>query len=185
MKTTKQVIAESLKRLLLKKPITRITIGDIAEDCNISRNTFYYHFNDIYDLVEWMCEEDARAALNGNRTAATWRQGFVSLLKAVEANKPFIVNVYRSVDRMQIERYLQRVTEKLLLDVIDEQARGIPISDENKRFIANFYTYGFMGVMLEWIHYDMKVPPEQVAEITDKIIHGDFSRAIERLSEKN
>ena len=60
--TTRQAIAESLKHLLLKKPINKITIKDIIEDCHISRMTFYYHFNDIYDLVEWMTEEDARAA---------------------------------------------------------------------------------------------------------------------------
>ena len=56
MTNTKQAIAESLKHLLLKKPITKITINDITEDCHISRMTFYYHFNDIYDLVEWVCE---------------------------------------------------------------------------------------------------------------------------------
>lgn len=184
MNTTKQAIAESLKHLLLKKPITRITINDIAEDCHISRMTFYYHFNDIYDLVEWMCEEDARRALGENRTLDTWQQGFLSLLNTVQANKPFIVNVYRSVDRAQIEQYLKRVTEKLLLTVIDEQAQGIDITDENKRYIASFFTYGFIGIMLEWIHYDMKVPPERIVETTEKIIHGDFRRAVERLAEK-
>ena len=62
MTNTKQAIAESLKHLLLRKPITKITINDITEDCGISRMTFYYHFNDIYDLVEWVCAEEARAA---------------------------------------------------------------------------------------------------------------------------
>ena len=63
MTNTKQAIAESLKHHLLRKPITKITINDITEDCGISRMTFYYHFNDIYDLVEWVCTEEARAAL--------------------------------------------------------------------------------------------------------------------------
>lgn len=46
--------------LLLKKPLNKITINDIAEDCGINRMTFYYHFQDIYDLVEWACLEDAK-----------------------------------------------------------------------------------------------------------------------------
>ena len=79
MTNTKQAIAESLKHLLLRKPITKITINDITEDCGISRMTFYYHFNDIYDLVEWACEEEARAALSDDRTAETWQMGFRSL----------------------------------------------------------------------------------------------------------
>lgn len=57
---TKRAIEASLKNLLLKKPFDKITINDIAEDCGISRMTFYYHFKDIYDLVEWACEEDAK-----------------------------------------------------------------------------------------------------------------------------
>lgn len=61
---TKRALEQSLKNLLLKKPLTKITIGDITEDCGINRMTFYYHFKDIYDLVEWACLEDARRALD-------------------------------------------------------------------------------------------------------------------------
>ena len=50
---TKRALEESLKRLLLEKPLGKITIADITSDCGISRMTFYYHFQDIYDLVEW------------------------------------------------------------------------------------------------------------------------------------
>ena len=62
---TKRALAASLKHLLLQKPLTKITIRDIAEDCGVSRMTFYYHFKDIYDLAEWTCAEDAARALEG------------------------------------------------------------------------------------------------------------------------
>ena len=65
---TKRALEQSLKNLLLKKPLTKITINDIAEDCGINRMTFYYHFKDIYDLVEWSCLEDARKALEEKKT---------------------------------------------------------------------------------------------------------------------
>ena len=55
---TKRALEASLKNLLLQKPLSKITINDIAEDCGINRMTFYYHFRDIYDLIEWSCEED-------------------------------------------------------------------------------------------------------------------------------
>ncbi|MFR8027761.1 TetR/AcrR family transcriptional regulator, partial [Eisenbergiella massiliensis] len=54
---TKTALEASLKKLLLKKPLDKITIRDLTEDCGISRMTFYYHFKDIYDLVEWICYE--------------------------------------------------------------------------------------------------------------------------------
>ena len=55
LNTTKIALEDSLKRLLLRKPLDKITITDITTDCGISRMTFYYHFKDIYDLVEWCC----------------------------------------------------------------------------------------------------------------------------------
>ena len=96
---TKRALAASLKNMLLKKPLNKITINDIAEDCGINRMTFYYHFKDIYDLVEWTCEEDAAKALEGKKTYNTWQQGFLNIFYAVLENKPFIMNVYRSVSR--------------------------------------------------------------------------------------
>lgn len=65
---TKRALEQSLKRLLLQKPLNKITISDITDDCGISRMTFYYHFKDIYDLVEWACLQDASGALQEKRT---------------------------------------------------------------------------------------------------------------------
>ena len=56
---TKRALATSLKKLLSQKELTKISIKDITDDCGIQRQTFYYHFTDIYDLVEWICLEDA------------------------------------------------------------------------------------------------------------------------------
>lgn len=65
---TKRALEASLKNLLLQKPLNKITISDITEDCGINRMTFYYHFKDIYDLVEWSCVEDATRALQDKKT---------------------------------------------------------------------------------------------------------------------
>ena len=109
---TKRALEASLKHLLLQKPLHKITINDITEDCGINRMTFYYPFKDIYDLVEWSCEEDARKALAGNRTYDTWQQGFLQILQAVLENKPFIMNVYHSVSREQVEKVWRGKWEK-------------------------------------------------------------------------
>ena len=67
MNTTKIALEASLKELLKKKPFDKITIADLTEDCGISRMAFYYHFKDIYDLVEWVCVEDATRILGENK----------------------------------------------------------------------------------------------------------------------
>lgn len=179
---TKRAIEQSLKRLLLKKPLTKITINDIAEDCGINRMTFYYHFKDIYDLVEWACLEDARAALEEKRTYDTWQEGFLQIFEAVQVNKPFIMNVYRCVHQEQVEQYLKPLVDRLLLDVINEEAAGMTVREEDKKFIAQVYSYVFVGLMLDWIKDDMQGDPETLIRQLATLIRGNVAQGLQRFS---
>ena len=177
---TKRALEQSLKNLLLKKPLTKITVGDITDDCGINRMTFYYHFKDIYDLVEWSCLEDAKMALEEKKTYDTWQQGLLQIFKAVQENKPFILFVCRCVHREQVEKYLQPLVDQLLLNVINEEAAGITVRDEDKQFIAQVYSYMFIGLMLDWIKDDMREDPQQIVEKLSKLIKGSVSVALSR-----
>lgn len=177
---TKRAIEQSLKNLLLKKPLTKITINDIAEDCGINRMTFYYHFKDIYDLVEWACMEDARKALEDNRTYDTWQQGFLQIFEAVRENKPFIMNVYRCVRKEDVERYLNPLVDDLILGVVNEECLGMSIRDEDKLFISRVYAYIFVGLMMDWIKEDMAEDPHQIVDRLAKLIQGSIPVAVAR-----
>ena len=177
---TKYALENSLKRLLAQKPLNKITVSDITEDCGINRMTFYYHFKDIYDLVEWACLEDAKAALADKKTSLTWQQGFLQIFLAVRENKPFILNVYRCVSREMVEKYLNPLTENLLMGVINELSAGMVVRDEDKAFIAQVYSYAFVGLMLDWIKSDMAEDPETLVARFAKVIHNDISGALNR-----
>ena len=177
---TKRALEQSLKNLLLKKPLTKITVSDIAADCGINRMTFYYHFKDIYDLVEWACLEDATRALDEKKTCDTWQQGLLQIFEAVQQNKPFILNVYRCVHREQVEKYLQPLVDHLLLDIIQEKSDGMTVRDEDKQFIAQIYSYIFIGLMLDWIKEDMRENPQNIVDRLAKLITGSISAALAR-----
>lgn len=176
--TTKRALEASLKNLLLLKPLDKITIKDIAEDCGINRMTFYYHFKDIYDLVEWTCVEDASKALEGKKTYDTWQQGFLQIFEAVLANKPFIMNVYHSVSREQVEIYLYKLVYGLTIGVVNEKSTGMTIRDEDKKFIADFYKYAFVGLMLDWIKNGMKDDPHLIIDRLGSLVHGNITSAL-------
>ena len=177
---TKRALEQSLKNLLLKKPLTKITVSEIADDCGINRMTFYYHFKDIYDLVEWSCLEDAKRALDEKKTYDTWQQGLLQIFEAVQQNKPFILNVYRCVHREQVEKYLQPLVDELLIGVIEEKANGMTVRDEDKQFIAQAYGYMFIGLMLDWIKDNMREDPQQIVDRLNRLIKGSLSAALSR-----
>ena len=178
---TKRALEASLKHLLLQKPLNKITINDIAEDCGINRMTFYYHFRDIYDLVEWACQEDARRILDGKRTYTTWQEGFRRILDGLIDNRPFILNVYRSVRREQVETFLFQVTHGLLMGVVEELDPRGEVREEDKAFLADFYKYAFVGLVLDWIRTGMKGEPAELARRVELVVSGSFAQALERL----
>lgn len=178
---TKVAMSNALKEQLKKKKLSKITINDIASACNISRMTFYYHFQDIYDLTEWTLEEAAGRAIGENRTYESLQQGFEGLLRELQANQTLILNIYRSMDREMIERYLLKKAESLLMSVVEHESHGLPVNEENKRRVAIFYSYAFLGVLMEWIGKGMAAPPREVVKMVSAIVQGDFRNSLENL----
>ena len=181
---TKSLIADTFSQMLDKEDIDKITVTKLIAECHISRQTFYYHFKDIYDLVEWSCLEDAKRALQGKKTYDTWQEGILQIFEAVLENKPFILNAYHSVSREQIENYLFHLTYDLLKAVVEEKTAGMQIREEQKEFIANFYKYSFVGIMLDWIKQGMK---EDYSEIVDNMaltLHGSITNSVQNFLSK-
>lgn len=178
---TKVAMSNALKEQLKKKKLSKITINDIASACNISRMTFYYHFQDIYDLTEWTLEEAAGRAIGENRTYDSWQYGFENLLEELQGNQVLILNIYRSMDREMIERYLLKKAESLLMPVVEQESHGLPVNEENKRRVAIFYSYAFLGVLMEWIGKGMAAPPREVVKMVSAIVQGDFRNSLENL----
>ena len=143
---TKKALAQSLKELCAEKPLNKITVGELCERTGIRRQTFYYHFDDIADLVEWICQSEADVALKQNRDYTTWEEGFLDIFLLAKKEKSFVMNIYHSVSKDTLMRYLYHLTLPLLNHVVNEVATSLRIQDIaqiDKDFIANFYTVSF------------------------------------------
>ena len=84
------------------------------------------------------------------------------------------------MSREQIENYLFRLTFDLLKGVVDEEAKGMSVREEDKVFIADTYKYAFVGIMLNWIKHDMLENPKVIIDKLDKVVSGGFKSALER-----
>lgn len=181
---TKKAIAVSLKQLLLTKKLNKITVSDIADECGINRQTFYYHFQDIYDLVEWICITDTENVLKENRTYDTWQEGFLSIFELAKQDKPFIDNIYHSIKYESLVQYLYKLVYPLLKSVVVEKAKDYIISDEYIEFIANFYKYAFVGLLLEWIDKDMRGTPDVIVDMVSATVQGTIEKYLQNYGRK-
>ena len=181
---TKIALANSLKKLLQVKTLDKITVKDIVEDCGVNRQTFYYHFHDIYDLLGWFFIQEGEKVIGNKKTYTTWQQGFLQAFQYVNKDKKFIINAYNSIGRDHLEKYLYIIVFELLKNVVEEKAVGIKVSEENKKFVADFYKYAFVGLSLEWIRTGMKENPEAIIEKLSTLIKGDIELSLKKLEEK-
>lgn len=177
---TKKAFAASLKKILAQKPLDKIKITDITEDCEVNRQTFYYHFKDIYDLLEWVYTNEGIKALEGKKTYDTWQQGFLLLFQYILDNKSFVLNTFNSVSREYLEGYLYNETYSLLIEIVEEKSKGMSIRERDKSFIADFYKYAFVGLLINWIKSGMRENPKDIIKKLNTLIHGNIEEALER-----
>ena len=167
---TKLQLEDAFKELLLEKTFHKITIKDLTDKCHISRMAFYYHFQDLYDLTEWILIEDARKALNEKKNYAHWKEGLSNIFETVYINKPFILNVYHDISRDKIEKILF----KLVIFILNQQ----------KDFIAHFYKYGFVGVMLDWIDSGMDEDYQMILDDLEMTVLGTIDLSIQNFTNR-
>ena len=180
--TTKKAIALALKELLNQKQLSKITVNDIAEHCDINRQTFYYHFQDINDLVEWICNESADKALKDKDNYENWMDGFLSVFEIIQKDKIFITNIYKSVSLEILQTYLYKLVYPIIYKVVDEKAKGRGIKEDDKKFITDFYMYSFVAIVLEWIKHDMKEDPRIIVSRVNYIVEGSIDQALNNLT---
>ena len=134
--TTKRALEASLKKLLLKKPLNKITINDITEDCGVNRMTFYYHFKDIYDLVDWILVEDAAEALEGRQNFETWSEALLDALQRIQD----IIDFYKYALVGMVLEWVRRdmKTEPTLM----AERLNIMMHGDLKRALLRFSTDG-------------------------------------------
>lgn len=176
---TKRALAASLGKLLLQKQFDKITVIDITEACGVNRQTFYYHFKDIQDLLEWLFNDSIEQAVRDKKTYTTWQQGFLQILHTIQHHKTAILNVYKAMRYEKLVYYMQTVTTSFILSVVEEKAQYVALAEEDLRFITSFYAYAFSGIILDWIRRGMSQNPEQITENLSLLVKGDFTRAVE------
>lgn len=175
---TKKALAQSLKRLMNTTPLGKITVNDIVSDCEVNRRTFYYHFQDIYALLEWIFKNEVANVMAENKTYKTWQEGFLRIFHYLSENRKMVINTYNSIGRDKLETHLYSAVYSLVLNVVDEITIGLEVEGKEKEFVVDFYKVALVGLLLEWIRKDMQENPEQIISNLNKIISGDTYKAL-------
>lgn len=148
---TQKALAESLKKLLNRKTLNKITVSDITNDCGVNRQTFYYHFHDVYELVDWIFAEEMKRYAQEGFTPDNWRDVMTQLMDNFLEERHFIINVYNSLNRKELEKYMRVFVKPAVTDIVNEIARNYDVSAEDIDFLTSTLTASLTGIVAEWI----------------------------------
>ena len=181
---TRKAIIQTFREMLEKSPLDKITVTNIIEKCGINRNTFYYYFRDIYDLLDAFFREELEKVLEENAD-----ESLENLLKAVmemvRENRKIVYHIFNSLNRDQLERYFFESTHKHMYELVRKDAEGLDVTDTDIKYVAEFYRFAFMGFFLKYLWNDMKPDINEYVDKLGTIIRGNIRQALENCADKN
>lgn len=177
---TKRAITESFIRLIGEKPLDKITVKDIVEDCGITRNTFYYHYQDIYELLHEILEHETEPLMAEFCDEGAWEEIFVRAAHFLLENRRAAAHIFHSNRRQEVEVYVDRLSKLVMEGFVRHQAGTIPAQEEDVCLIAAFYRYAMAGILREWFNGGMKDEPEQMIRRAARLFEGNIETALHR-----
>lgn len=175
---TKNAICETFGHLLQIKSFDRITIKDIVEECGINRNTFYYYFKDIYDLMEDVLLTETKRVLDAQQSNHTCRKEFQQISNFITDYKTSISHIYYSKSRDVFINYLFTVSEMIINRYIDSLPIDKNISLNNKKFVCDFYRFSLVGIIINWVENGMEEDSQQFIKKMSDIFENTVEIAL-------
>lgn len=150
---TKKTLAESLKKAMKNKPFKKITVSELIQDCDINRNTFYYHFEDIYALLKWMFEQEAIEVVKSFDILVNYEKAINFVMDYIEANDYIISCAYDSIGQDELKRFFYADFLEIIGRLIGraEEITDKTLSEDYKEFLSHFYMEAMAGMLIEWI----------------------------------
>ena len=170
----KRVLASTLKEMAEKKSLSKITINDLTQACDVSRQTFYNNFKDIYDLVEWIYLKEVVTPIERGKIYDKWQDAITSIFQYISENHVFVLNTYRSFGKGFLEKVLRQEIELFLSNQVFKKIEVTKEEVKQVEFSYSFYTYALVGVGLDWIEKQMPESVEELVERIERVMLGEI-----------
>ncbi|OJU10527.1 MAG: dihydroxyacetone kinase transcriptional activator DhaS [Clostridiales bacterium 43-6] len=177
---TKKALSSGLKNLMKHTGFDKITIAGITKQCGLNRQTFYYHFQDKYELLNWICYNEVILPLSENLTFDTWGDRILTMLTTMKNESYFYINTLKSSGANEFEQYLLSFAKGFFAEIIEKLDLNHSVSKENVDFIAQFYSFGVVGVIVSWAKTEMTATPESLTEKVKALVNDSKMFAVKR-----
>lgn len=180
---TKNLIKQEFIKLLNKKSLHNITVTEIAKQCKIERKTFYYHYENLPQLVKEIFDEELEDVIKEFNETLSWEESFISAEKFILDNKKVVKHMYESDYKIELEKYIFSISGEIMRKYVRRVAKDTKAQEIDIKLIAYFYQCALSLSLVEWVATDMKTDPKLVTRRLGKLMDGNILESLKR-SEK-
>ena len=180
---TKNLIKQEFIKLLNKKSLHNITVTEIAKQCKIERKTFYYHYENLPQLVREIFDEELENVIEEFNETLSWEESFISAAKFILENKKVVKHMYESDYKVELEKYIFSISGEIMRKYVRRVAKDTKAQEIDIKLIAYFYQCALSSSLVEWVATDMKTDPKLVTRRLGKLMDGNILESLKR-SEK-
>lgn len=159
---TKSAIAAAMKQLMQATPFDRITTADILQAGSISRKTFYYHFRDKYDVVNWIFETEIVGGIMECTSLDSWHEASYRMCRYFRDNCAFFKNAVNAKGQNCFIQFLHVMVVGQMERLCRSAREEGKLDDADFRFLVEFYYNAFIGVFIPWVKDDMSEDPDNL-----------------------
>ncbi|WP_449072985.1 TetR/AcrR family transcriptional regulator C-terminal domain-containing protein [Ruminococcus sp.] len=147
----KKMLSASLKHCMEKKSLSKITVTDIVTDCGLNRKTFYYHFQDVPDLLKWTLEQEAVDVVKQFDLLNELEEALRFAVRYIRENSHMINCAYDSIGRDELKRFLNHDFQSIVMSIVEqiERKENVHTDPDAEKIICNFYTEGMAGELVD------------------------------------
>ncbi len=177
------LLADSFKELAKKQPIDKITIKEITDKAGVIRPTFYNHFQDKYELLEWIITTDLLEPVEPLIQNGMVQEALVFLFTNIEKEKEFYTKACRLEGQNSFESIARQCVEKLLLSVVRKHSDGkrtkyVWLTPER---IAEYYAQSMCYVVISWLKGGMAISAREMGEVYNYIIKRSMTEVLDEM----
>lgn len=179
---TKKLLSNSLKELMKEKSVEKISIREITDLAGLNRQTFYYHFEDIYDLMKWTFQQEALVLINVHENAKVWQEGLLQLFYYLHENRTICLRALQSLGHEHIKRFFYSDIHNIVHRIVYDFGKKFQAQEDYLSFLSHFFTLAVGSLAESWLNGEMDQSPEEIVDMIDLFIQDHLRGAELRIA---
>ncbi len=180
--STTELLALALKEQLRTTPLDRVTVSGLAARAGITRQTFYYHFSDTYDLATYVFEQEVANHILEHASYDEWASGYLTLLSYLRDNFDQTRAILDSLGHRERDAFFLRQFRIMMRAIVDELIGDLRLSPEDLRFVVDHYAAIVLGHFLRWMSEGARDDPAELVPKIEKALRGTVRATLERFA---